>query len=323
MSRFDLDDSLLEEKKTKNYEEDLKKARALSIRGQTDKALAIYNAILDEDYENEEALIGLLRVHSDNFRIFEGKEIEDDVFAIESICPDTKNEDYLSFKEKIKNQKQLNKEKEEEKSLEESIKREDRYRHFYFLADQEQRAREYEKAVESYKNALEYASTDAEFFNVYYYLSSSYYYLKKYDDAVKYNKLAIKYGDNYPSLVDYCYFEMGECFYEQKKYKEAIPYYEEAVERSYIDELVFIHLADCYYSAKINPEKVYDLYDTYFRYYKNTAKYYGDACFGLATLYENGFGVEKNKFKAEDWYRNGQHVGHQGCNEGIHKLYKK
>jgi len=93
---FDLDDSLLEEKKS-DYSEDIKKARALSIRGQYDRALDIYNKILDEDYENEDALIGLLRVHSKNFREFDGKIIEDDIFAIEQMAPDTTNEEYLNY----------------------------------------------------------------------------------------------------------------------------------------------------------------------------------------------------------------------------------
>ena len=97
MGMFDLDSSLLDEKKKGNYEEELKKARALCIRGQYEKSLAIYNAILDEDYENEDALIGLLRVHSKDFREYVSQEIEDDIHAIEGMCPDTVNEEYLSY----------------------------------------------------------------------------------------------------------------------------------------------------------------------------------------------------------------------------------
>ena len=89
--------------------EDIKKARALSIRGQYDRALDIYNKILDEDFENEDALIGLLRVHSKNFREFDDKKIEDDIFAIEQMAPDTTNEEYLNYLSKRDDYKAKNK----------------------------------------------------------------------------------------------------------------------------------------------------------------------------------------------------------------------
>lgn len=104
---FDLDDSLLEEAapkkvETSSYEVELKKARALCIRGQYDRALDIYNSILDEDFENEEALIGVLRVHSKDFTEFDNKDIDQDIHAIESMCPDTMNDEYLSYLKKRK-----------------------------------------------------------------------------------------------------------------------------------------------------------------------------------------------------------------------------
>ncbi|MBR6072149.1 MAG: tetratricopeptide repeat protein [Acholeplasmatales bacterium] len=95
-SMFDLDDDLIETNK-KDYLDLLKKARALCIRGQYDRALEIYNQILDEDYENEDALIGILRVHSEDFQIFDSKEINNDIHAIEKMCPDTSNEEYLDY----------------------------------------------------------------------------------------------------------------------------------------------------------------------------------------------------------------------------------
>ena len=116
---FDLDDELLEDKK--NYNDELKKARVLCIRGQYARALEIYNKILDEDFENEEALIGLLRVHSKDFREFDGDIIEDDIRVIEKIAPDTVNEEYLDYivkrKEKDSNNEvMINDNKTQEKS---------------------------------------------------------------------------------------------------------------------------------------------------------------------------------------------------------------
>ena len=118
---FDLDDSLLEDNKS-DYSEEIKKARALSIRGQYDRALDIYNKILDEDFENEEALIGVLRVHSKNFREFDDKKIEDDIFAIEQMAPDTTNEEYLDYLSKREDYKANHKKEDTNKDVEEPKK---------------------------------------------------------------------------------------------------------------------------------------------------------------------------------------------------------
>ena len=121
---FDLDDSLLQTKK--DYTEDLKKARALCIRGQYDRALEIYNKILDEDYENEEALIGILRVHSKDFREYVSIDIENDIHAIESLCPDTINEDYLNYLSKRKDNISTKTENKDKKNINEDIKIKDK-----------------------------------------------------------------------------------------------------------------------------------------------------------------------------------------------------
>ena len=98
---FDLDDELLNDNKNK-YEEELKKANILCIRERYDKALEIYNQILDEDMENEDAYIGLLRAHSKNFSVFDGEEIERDIRVIEKLFPDIMNEEYVNYYTKRK-----------------------------------------------------------------------------------------------------------------------------------------------------------------------------------------------------------------------------
>ena len=98
---FDLDDELLNDNKNK-YEEELKKANILCIRERFDKALEIYNQILDEDMENEDAYIGLLRAHSKNFSVFDGEEIERDIRVIEKLFPDIMNEEYVNYYTKRK-----------------------------------------------------------------------------------------------------------------------------------------------------------------------------------------------------------------------------
>lgn len=93
---FDLDDSLMDEMK-KDYSEELKKANALCMREQYDKALTIYNKILDDDFENEDAIIGLLKVHSLNFTKYLSSEIDKDIRIIDRMFPNTENEEYIKY----------------------------------------------------------------------------------------------------------------------------------------------------------------------------------------------------------------------------------
>ena len=86
---FDLDDSLFEDKTEENFDEQLELADLLCLREQYDKALKIYNSILDKDMKNEKATIGLLRVHSDCFTKFEGDKIDQDIRIIERLFPNT------------------------------------------------------------------------------------------------------------------------------------------------------------------------------------------------------------------------------------------
>ena len=119
---FDLDDELLTEEKKSDFGEYLKKARALCIRGQYDRALEIYNKILDVDYENEEALIGILRVHSKDYREYSGETIENDIHAIETMCPDTYNDEYLKYISKRKDYLSTKKEEKKPESVTQTIK---------------------------------------------------------------------------------------------------------------------------------------------------------------------------------------------------------
>ncbi len=96
---FDLDDSLVEKK---DHQEELKKANILCIREQYDRALDIYNKILDEDMECEGAYVGLLKAHSECFTKFEGEQIEKDIRVIERMFPDIEDEEYISYLKKRK-----------------------------------------------------------------------------------------------------------------------------------------------------------------------------------------------------------------------------
>ena len=119
---FDLDDELLNDNK-KNYSEELKKANIFCIRERFDRALEIYNQILEEDLENEEAYVGLLRAHSKNFSVFDGEEIERDIRVIEKLFPDIMNEEYATYygnrSKYLNNKNPKNETKEEAKKKEE------------------------------------------------------------------------------------------------------------------------------------------------------------------------------------------------------------
>ena len=82
---FALDDSLFDEnkeKKKKDYSDELKRANIFCMREQYREALGIYNRILTEDMENEDAYIGILKAHSECFTKYDGQEIEKDIRII-------------------------------------------------------------------------------------------------------------------------------------------------------------------------------------------------------------------------------------------------
>ena len=94
-SMFDLDNDLIEI--NNDYSDMLKKANIFCMREQYDKALEIYNRILDEDMENEAAYLGILKVHSEYYTKYEGNEIEKDIRIIERMFPNINNKEYVNY----------------------------------------------------------------------------------------------------------------------------------------------------------------------------------------------------------------------------------
>lgn len=80
-------------------DKNLAKARVLCIRGKFADALKIYEGIVDEDFENVDGYIGILRVHSKNFTAYDGAEIENDVEVIRQIARGeyTKDEEFTEY----------------------------------------------------------------------------------------------------------------------------------------------------------------------------------------------------------------------------------
>ena len=91
---FDLDDELLNDNK---YSEELDRADSLCMREQFDRAIEIYNKVLDSDMRNERALLGILKVHSAYYTIYDGPGIEKDIRIIERVLPNINNPEYLYY----------------------------------------------------------------------------------------------------------------------------------------------------------------------------------------------------------------------------------
>ena len=62
------------------------KARVLCIRGKFAEALKIYEAVVDDEVENINGYIGILRVHSKNFTVYDGDGIKQDIEVVNQIA---------------------------------------------------------------------------------------------------------------------------------------------------------------------------------------------------------------------------------------------
>ena len=244
---FDLDNDLLkEEKPSKDNSVELRKARALCIRGQKDRALEIYNAILEEDFENEQALLGILRVHSENFRIYEGKQIEDDVYAIESMCPDIMDEEYLNYISKrndaLKSKKEEKKEepKKEVKEVKAEAPKKNKEEDFNSLFKQANDIGEddYQKAIDLYLAATACTDDKKLLKKVYYEIGWLYKsWFESGEGEEHYLLVAIDYFNDVIKLCsntdDYYYlanFFIGDCYKDSGDYETALEYFDKSKE---------------------------------------------------------------------------------------------
>ena len=279
---FDLDEELLNGKNNK-YEDELKKAYIYCVRERFDKALEIYNKILDEDMENEDAYVGLLRAHSKNFTEFDGEEIERDIRVIEKLFPDIVNEEYSNYYLTRKKalgdnlNKSTIKEKKEERIVVDSSKEiqfikpielpsTDEYSKGWDLFCNARRTDDKNGYLEAkkYLEPLLYTGSPSIFYTV------GEIYLKtindKYDDklfnAINLFKYVTKYHvDKYSNYyVSSCY-ELGFIYYLYMGDKSmAMQYLKEVNSHAKMEEyIIAIGLLAIIYSEN-NPERAYDLF---------------------------------------------------------------
>lgn len=103
-SLFDLEETLAEDP-AKKYEKAFRKAEIHLIREEYAEAKAIYDEILAEDMDVGKAYVGLLRVHSKDYTVFEGDEIEKTLRILAKLFPDYEDEDLSAYLEKRKAEK--------------------------------------------------------------------------------------------------------------------------------------------------------------------------------------------------------------------------
>ena len=193
---FDIDDTLLNDN-TSDISKDLELADVLCMRGQFDKALSIYNKIIDKDIKNEGAYIGILKVHSEYFTKFDTPEIEKDIRIIERMFPDITNKEYVAYclERKKRATKALEKkEKEEKKNITVMSKDLEKGMHFVETG-------QWKRAIEK----LEFVKATENSVLAYYGLGVAYYYKRnnrKSKQNFEFYLKNIKSNDKY--YIDTC-----------------------------------------------------------------------------------------------------------------------
>ena len=337
---FDLDDSLLESKK--EYTEDLKKANVYCMREHFDKALEIYNKILDDDMENMEALIGLLKVHSKYFTKYDGEEIEKDIRVIERMFPDIMDEEYAKYclerkkyLESNNNSKKVETVKEKEKSVKKDIPavindNDEIYTKKFkdsvslFVSNEFSKALKLLKEVtDGYEKNMfdnKKVSKAVGFNNV---AVACYYRMALCCQKILDNSNAIRYFGLAKTLatlkdVDYygIYYCIGNVHFNNKNYELAIDSYLVAFGSGKY-ESDYYKLAWSYDKLK-KYELAKKAYERFLFNDNNIGKInYGWAWYSYGNLYYYGEGVPVNKTKAKEMFRNAVKYGYENAKKYI------
>ena len=325
---FDLDDGLIE-KSNKDYSTELKKARSLCIRGQKDRALEIYESILKDEPDNEDALVGTLRVYSDNFRQLDNDFVEDVIDIIEVKCPDIMDEEYLDYVSKrdaylisIGRKKFEYQKTDKDKELEIAIEKARNFASHYRTGTDFFEKQNYEGAIDELLIAVDNATKEEEIFDCYYYLGAAYFYLNRFNEALETYIKAIDVSNNkIDSTVQLCYLRAGLSLYQLNKYEEALEYFEKDVENGDNDEELFYHAALLYQKLRNDYAKANELYERFFANWRyEYSPYLEDACINYASNLLEGLGGKKDRFKAEQILMKGSNKGKEKCRIMLTKI---
>ena len=162
-------DSLIEkeESKIKEYEKNVIKARAYSIRERYEEARDIYENFIEEDPSDMNGYMGVIRVVSKNYTEYEGKEIEEAINVAKLISREENleifDQDYAKYR-LDREQYIINKEKERQLKIEqerlEKIRKEEEARRLKEIEEERIRKEEEERVrkeqEEKLKKEIEY-----------------------------------------------------------------------------------------------------------------------------------------------------------------------
>lgn len=271
---------------------ELAKARVFCIRGKFSDALKIYESVVDEEVENVGGYIGIVRVHSKNFTVYDGAEIEKDIDIVRQIArgQNVKDEEYAEYldarkkyfdkiaeeKKKKAEAEKLTKQKAaeemqrkaaaakeaEKKKREETIK-------LYF-------AEEYEKA---FPDILRYAEQgDSEFW-----FKAGYCYATGKGVKQDKQKAAFWYEKSAAQGNKYAQANLGHMYYFgsgiEQSFIKAVPLFMKAAEQG--NAMSQYYVAICYQQGHYVRQ---DLAKAKYWYQKAAAQGYEDAKIRLKTL---------------------------------------
>ena len=303
---FKFDDSLKNafDAQINPYEQDLKRAKIYCVRGEYEKAVAIYNKILDEDMENVDAYLGLLRAHSEDFTIYSSKEIDRDIHTIDALFPELDDADYLRFI-RARNEAGVTNSNQSSPQLKSLSNVDD----ILMQGDQL-----YEK--ESYSDAFQYYSRAAE-------LDSGAGYLRMgtlIQNGLGVNKNVEKAAECYKKAIDLgeikaCY-SLGYLYMSDAQNNQmALRYFQIGAdngERSCMAALGYMYM---------NGLGVTQDYGLAFRYLSEGLEAQPQfAASSLGYLYENGYGTQKDVQKALELYQRAAQYGDEWAKKRVNYL---
>ena len=218
------------EQKEKEYQRKLDRARSFAIRERYNDALKIYEDLIDEDPGDMNGYMGIIRVVSKNYTVYEGEAIDDAINVAKKISRtdeidvyDPDYEDYsvsrmmylLEKENKIRRQK----EEEEKRRQEEIRKKKEQEEHARRKALEEQKKKEEEARLKALEEKNKKEAQELK--------EGIEYYISLIDNHIK--DLKIKYTPNFKkdlyaakSLVQVkdLYYRHIDSIDEQKKIED-------------------------------------------------------------------------------------------------------
>ena len=233
-------DKQLKQSENEKTKQALKKARVLCICEDFDQALKIYKGITAEDFECIPAYIGILRVHSKDFTVYEGEEIEKDIKVINKLGDGSEADDieYVDYLKKRKEYLAKKPAQPAKPAIPDGILSKAEAKKLYGK-------KEYKKALPS---LLYYAENDVSPDGELYYMLGDCYYQGDYSDdwgekSVYWLKKGVELGNAAAQALLGSYYYNGEAGLNEDNEK-AVYLLTKAAEQG--NATAQVYLGDCY-----------------------------------------------------------------------------